>query len=627
MKNKVVKSMTLGISAVTLAGSMNMTALAAEPTNETEIQNEGVQAEELETNGEDDDTNTSVAEGENTIAETQGTDAAADLELIKQLVTEEVTNAIEEEAKEAITDLNSQVEDVVNPEAKEITEADTALDARIQEIMKDKVNADCVVNRIDGDTVEVTYNDGTEDKAVRYYYTVDESSGNITFTTEEYSLAVEADLPDAPDYKDNLTEKVVDEAKANAEMNDLMEANSQNVVKRYFIGGTYYTEEEYKALNLSEDQQKMVTYANVILMDEDSVKKYTGEDFDTPSVENLLAAGDATVVSYFDEDGKYIQTVIDVVTKIKYKYVNGTLKEIDNEKRNEIVSNFYNSVQNQINNISLKNLGWALPFASATDASEFPPIPQDINYAENKYIALGLYHENTEDGFTLNGASRFYSEAYANEYYKNNPLTTFNAYVYKIHFELTGTTNALVFTDKLAPTPEPIPGPTPEPTPVPQPEPTPVPTPEPAPVPQPEPTPQPTPEPGPAPAPTPSVVPVAPQAVVVPEVAPVPLAGPEQPAASTNRRVNRVAAVTIEDDDTPLAAETASEENNAVASTSEKVENTEEVAVEDPSVPEAGEVKKSFLQRSWWWWLLIIIAVISGAIAYEKKKGNNKNEE
>ena len=165
MKNKVVKSMTLGISAVTLAGSMNMTALAAEPTNETEIQTEGVQAEELETNGEDDDTNSSVAEGENTVVKTPETDAA--LDLVKQLVPEEITNAIEEEAKEAITDLNSQVEDVVNPETKEITEADTALDARIQEIMKDKVNADCVVNRIDGDTVEVTYNDGTEDKAVR----------------------------------------------------------------------------------------------------------------------------------------------------------------------------------------------------------------------------------------------------------------------------------------------------------------------------------------------------------------------------------------------------------------------------------------------------------------------------
>ena len=43
MKSKVVKSMSLGLSAVTLAGSMNITALAAEAPTEITVQNEASQ--------------------------------------------------------------------------------------------------------------------------------------------------------------------------------------------------------------------------------------------------------------------------------------------------------------------------------------------------------------------------------------------------------------------------------------------------------------------------------------------------------------------------------------------------------------------------------------------------------
>ena len=77
----------------------------------------------------------------------------------------------------------------------------------------------------------------------------------------------------------------------------------------------------------------------------------------------------------------------------------------------------------------------------------------------------------------------------------------------------------------------------------------------------------------------------------------------------------------IDDENTPLSGD------SATANKAEKVEEKEEVQVEDQEIPTAGEVKKSFLERSWWWWLLIIIAVISGAVAYEKKASKNKKDD
>ncbi|WP_028242714.1 hypothetical protein [Pseudobutyrivibrio ruminis] len=642
MKNKVVKSMTLGLSAVTLAGSMNITALAAEPTEQNATITEGaevVPSQETQT-----DENNEVAGDEkleeNMLGAASVPRIPTDAEMVQAAIAAGMTtekevelyNTLVDEVNDAVSDYAEMVAPVVTPTEKEVIK-DGDSDENIKNIIKSNLGVDDIkVERMDSDSVRVTYTDAEGNEQVGHYcYKVDPTTNIVTVSTEEtkYDLQkpeVEVVTGPTEDTYNTVPENI---AGANEEMQGLIKEDGSNYVKRYLYNNNYYTEEAFNALNLSDDEKKKASVANIILMDTDTVTgKYVTDETSTtftdkttvdengnvvevecPTVENLIAEGDATVVSFFDKDGKFIQNVINITTKVKYQFINGVLSDIDMETRNNQIDAFSKAFMEQVTNELQKQenmigLALALPFGDPTRQIGNQPI-QPVGTG---YFAVGCSHDTTYDSFVANFVSRYYTTSYANEIQSVLP-TEYSTHSYTLHVRVVGTTYNFIhqaFEWAPTPAPTPVPGPTPAPTPVPGP------------------TPAPTPGPGPAPTPSGTVVvPVNYDPTTIPEVTPVPAAGPQQPA----RPARRNAVVTIEDEDTPLAADTEDAVDTADAQKTEKVEDTKEVEIEDPAVPESAAVQKNFLERSWWWWILVIIAVISGAVAYEKKASKNKNDD
>ena len=89
---------------------------------------------------------------------------------------------------------------------------------------------------------------------------------------------------------------------------------------------------------------------------------------------------------------------------------------------------------------------------------------------------------------------------------------------------------------------------------------------------------------------------------------------------SAPNRARRAAAVyttTFEDEQTPLAGDT--------AEATEAEDSKDEVAtIADEKAPLAATTQKSFVARTWWAWLLLAIALIGGAVAYSKNRVEDK---
>lgn len=634
MKNKVVKSMTLGLSAVTLASSVNMTALAAEPSQEPVTQAEGAQelVDVAQNNGANID-NSMVAENENTdeagSSENNALLASApstmpsiptsrdipnvDEAIAKGMVSEkelELYDELVNEMNDAQKDIAGMVDPLLNPTEKTVINAGDS-DENIKNIIKSNLGVeDIKVERMDSDSVRVSYTDADGNQIVGHYcYKIDPITSAVTISTEEARY----DFNDSDvkiitgESEDTINEEPTKVAGLDEEMEKLIA--SGKAVRRYYVNGQYYLEDAFKRIEptLTEEQKKKVSTSCIILMDEDTLK----EDYNTvnqpsktfvdkngvesPTVENLIAEGDATVVSYFDKDGKFIQNVINITTKVKYQYVNGVLSDVDIESRESQLAAYRKEFFEKTLRLAQENTsGLALALAFNDPSRQLEN--EEISPIQEGYAALGFTHEVKDETYLSTAVGRYYTKAYANVNHLELP-TEYTTHSYTFHINIVGTTyNFMQKVYEWTPTPGPTPGPTPDP--------------------RPNPNPNPTPTPGPS-----NIVPVNYDPTTIPEVTPVPLAGPEQPARRSRRTVTPV---TIDDEDTPLAVEPST---SSASKSTEKVEEQEEIKVEDPKVPESGEVKKNFFQRSWWWWLLVIIAVVSGTIAYEKKKSNSGDKD